>query len=231
MPAKSPCYIVKFPKWHEKVGWGSWTITWYICNMHIAYMHVYMYDCIDMRKWLNELFFIVYFCDVLKHLRCSFCSHPSLPWFLEDPWRSRESRFHSCKVIQSFREENPPLLSPATQHNWRWRGFSLQASAVWPYTSHPHQNWSLKTTGTGHLVICTTPPTQHRAAPPTQCCHWWRRANRVTALPMATCHCRENQNNVKFLVGTMQTGFLPWGAFVSWDFARIAYSRLILHWE
>ena len=75
--------------------------------------------------------------------------------------RSRESRFHSCKVIQSFREDHPPLLSPATQHNWRWRGFSLQASAVWPYTSHPHQNWSLKTTGTGHLVIYTTPPTQH----------------------------------------------------------------------
>ena len=93
--------------------------------MHIAYMHVYMYDCIDMRKWLHELFFIVYFCYVLKHLRCSFCSDPSLPWFLEDPWRSRESRFHSCKVIQSFREDHPPLLSPATQHNWRWRGFSL----------------------------------------------------------------------------------------------------------
>ena len=54
-----------------------------------------------------------------------------------------------------------------------------------------------------------------KCTPPTQCCHWWRRANRVTALPMATCHCRENQNNVKFLVGTMQTGFLPWGAFVS----------------
>ena len=93
--------------------------------MHIAYMHVYMQACIDMWKWLHELFFIVYFCDVLKHLRCSFCSHPSLPWFLEDPWRSRESRFHSCKVIQSFREDHPPLLSPATQHNWRWRGFSL----------------------------------------------------------------------------------------------------------
>ena len=74
-------------------------------------------------------------------------------------------------------------------------------------------------------------PSTEQCTPPTQCCHWWRRANRVTALPMATCHCRENQNNVKFLVGTMQTGFLPWGAFVSWDFARIAYSRLILHWE
>ena len=180
--------------------------------------------CIDMWKWLHELFFIVYFCYVLKHLRCSFCSDPSLPWFLEDPWRSRESRFHSCKVIQSFREENPPLLSPDTQHNWRWRGFSLlslgSSCCMTIYISSPSK---LIIEDHRHRAPCHLYHAPHTAlipsteqyTPPTQCCHWWRRANRVTALPMATCHCRENQNNVKFLVGTMQTGFLPWGAFVS----------------
>ena len=85
--------------------------------------------------------------------------------------RSRESRFHSCKAIQSFREENRPLLSPATQHNWRWRGFSLLslgASLLYNYIHFiPIKTDHWRPPAPGTLSSVPRPPhsidTQHRA--------------------------------------------------------------------